>query len=230
MSAWGLIPAAGAGERLMMHDGIPKAMRPVAGSAMFVHSLRAFDAVDAIEGAVLVVDELWMEHALSELVKESLRIKLELIGGGPSRQASVAQGLKAVPPTVDAVVVHDAARPLVDPQLVQRVLMALDEADGAVCAVALEDTLKRADDLVVTQTVPRDGLWRAQTPQAFRAAVLRDAHARAREDAFEGTDDAVLVERAGGHVTLVDGDPRNVKITTVGDLALAEMLLEEGAR
>lgn len=225
MSAWALIAAAGTGERLGIGDGVPKAMRRVGDAAMFVHSLRAFDAVGAVEGAVLVTDELWMEHALSELVDEKLRIKLEMVRGGASRQASVREGLKAVPPGADAVVVHDAARPLVTSVLIERVLDAVGSRNGAICAVPVEDTLKRVEGSAVVETVRRDDLWRVQTPQAFRSAILRDAHQRALDEGFEGTDDAMLVEHAGGAVVVVPGDTSNLKVTTRADLAIAQALL-----
>lgn len=208
-----------------MDDGVPKAMRRLAGTAMFVWSVRAFDAVDAVEGMVVVADELWLEHALSELVGETLQSKLQMVPGGRTRQASVLAGLQAVPAGVEVAIVHDAARPLVTPALIERALGGLGTADAAVCAVPLADTLKRTEGRVVSQTVPRRDLWRAQTPQAVRAAVLRDAFARAASTGFEATDDAMLVEHAGGTVVVVDGDARNIKITTRDDLVLAEHLL-----
>jgi len=192
---------------------------------MFWYGLRAVDAVEAIEGVALVVDRLWMEHALSELIAANLRVKIEMVAGGVSRQASVREGLKAVPPDADAVVVHDAARPLVQPVLIERALTALRDADGAICAVPVTDTLKRARDGAIVETVPRDELWRAQTPQAFRASVLRRAHEWGAAEGVDATDDAMLVERAGGNVVVVEGDPRNLKITTRDDLVVAGALL-----
>jgi 2-C-methyl-D-erythritol 4-phosphate cytidylyltransferase len=120
--------------------------------------------------------------------------------------------------------VHDAARPLVRSSAIEAVLEALAGADGALDAVPLADTLKRARGEVVEATVPREGLWRAQTPQAFRAPLLRDAHARATDGA--ATDDASLVEHAGGRVVIVRGDERNIKVTTQAELELAEALLQ----
>lgn len=225
MTAWGILAAAGAGERLGLDDGVPKAMRRVGARPMFWYGLRALDAVEAVEGVALVVDPLWMEHALSELVDETLRVKVAMVAGGETRQASVAEGLKAVPETADAVVVHDAARPLVQPVLFERALAALADADAAVCAVPVADTLKRVTDGTVLETVSREGLWQAQTPQAFGVNALREAHERAAREGLTATDDAMLVERTGGRVVIVDGDARNLKITTRDDLVVASVLL-----
>ncbi len=120
---------------------------------------------------------------------------------------------------------HDAARPLATPAIFEAVLAALDDAAGAIAAVPATDTMKESSDGRVVRTIARDGLWRAQTPQAFRASVLREAHERAAADGFEATDDAVLLERIGEAVALVQGDERNIKITTAEDLAVVEALL-----
>jgi len=146
-----------------------------------------------------------------------------VVAGGATRSASVRAGLAQVPDDVDAVVVHDAARPLAHPGLFDGVLRALaDGADGAVAAVPVADTLKRvgADGRIV-ETVDRTGLWAVQTPQGFRLDVLRAAHAG---DA-EATDDAGLVEARGGRVVVVAGDRRNLKVTDPADLVLLEALI-----
>jgi 2-C-methyl-D-erythritol 4-phosphate cytidylyltransferase len=147
------------------------------------------------------------------------------VEGGPTRSASVRQGLAAVPESAAVVIVHDAARPLAPPALFAAVLGALEDPSvaGAVCALPVSDTLKRAvdDPPVVAGTVERQGLWAVQTPQAFSAAVLRRAHA----GGHEATDDAGLVEALGATVRLVPGDIANLKLTTPADLALAEAIL-----
>ncbi|MEJ7765267.1 MAG: 2-C-methyl-D-erythritol 4-phosphate cytidylyltransferase, partial [Acidimicrobiales bacterium] len=142
---------------------------------------------------------------------------------GATRSASVRAGLAQVPEGVDAVIVHDAARPLAHPGLFSAVLQALvDGADGAVAAVPVADTLKRVgDDRVVVETVDRSGLWAVQTPQGFRLDVLRVAHAGEPE----ATDDAGLVEANGGRVVVVPGDRRNLKVTDPADLDLLEGLM-----
>jgi 2-C-methyl-D-erythritol 4-phosphate cytidylyltransferase len=146
-----------------------------------------------------------------------------VIEGGDTRRESVACGLGLA--AASTVVVHDAVRPLVSAELVTRVVDALGEADGAVAAVPVEETIKRADDRNVIETVDRTNLWRAQTPQVFKTSVLRAAHDRAAAEGFEPTDDAQLVEWFGGHVVLVLGDTRNIKVTWPPDFELAESLL-----
>ena len=229
MSAWGIVAAAGRGERLEDAGGVPKAMLPVAGTEMFLRALELFDAADGIDGSVLVIPPLWNDHVLERVLGRFKR-PVEITNGGATRGASVRAALGLLGDDVDAVVVHDAARPLATPDLVARALDGLAGADGAVCAVPLADTLKRADAGRVTETVEREGLWRVQTPQAFRLEALRRAHDEALRDGFEGTDDAALVERAGGSVVVVPGDERNINVTTRADLAVAEALLarEEG--
>jgi 2-C-methyl-D-erythritol 4-phosphate cytidylyltransferase len=143
--------------------------------------------------------------------------------GGATRSASVRAGLDAVSPDADVIVVHDGARPLASQGLFELVIDTVRAgADAAVPVLEVADTLKRVDGTRVIETVARDGLVVVQTPQAFRASALRDAHA----ESDDATDDAALVEQRGGNVVVVAGDPRNVKVTTVADLALVTSLLE----
>ena len=146
-----------------------------------------------------------------------------LVDGGSSRAESVRAGLKAVPRGAEIVVVHDAARPLASAALFDAVVDAVVAgADGAVPGLAVTDTLKRVDDVRVTATVDRMGLVAVQTPQAFRADILRSAHLAGTD----ATDDAALVEALGGSVVVVPGDPRNLKVTGPADLMIAAALLE----
>jgi 2-C-methyl-D-erythritol 4-phosphate cytidylyltransferase len=149
------------------------------------------------------------------------------VAGGDTRAGSVRAGLAAVPATADVVVVHDAARPLATDALFAAVVDAVrDGADGAVPALAVADTIKRVAGTRVVETVARDDLVAVQTPQAFRADVLRRAHA----GGADGTDDAALVEAAGGKVVTVPGESANVKVTATEDLAVVAGLLDPGGR
>jgi 2-C-methyl-D-erythritol 4-phosphate cytidylyltransferase len=149
-----------------------------------------------------------------------------LVPGGADRQASVCAGLAAAPVETDVVLVHDGARPLVTPEIVNAAIRVAATEGAAVVAVPVTDTIKVADvDDRVAETPPRGRLWAAQTPQAFRAGWLRAAHARALADGFRGTDDSSLVERMGRPVRLVPGSPENLKITTTADLVRAEQIL-----
>jgi 2-C-methyl-D-erythritol 4-phosphate cytidylyltransferase/2-C-methyl-D-erythritol 2,4-cyclodiphosphate synthase len=151
--------------------------------------------------------------------------------GGATRQATVRNALAHLPDGVRLVAVHDAARPLVSPALLERLVATAVQHGTAVPALPVQDTLKRSDDgRTVQATVPREGLYRVQTPQIFRADWLINAHRRAAEESFEqATDDAQLLERAGYPVYLVEGDPRNLKLTTPDDLSLLRLYMGEGA-
>lgn len=209
MSTWAIVVAAGSGSRF----GGPKQYEPLAGRRVLDWSVRA--AADACDGVVLVVpDERRYDPEPAATV---------VVPGGDTRSASVRCGLAAVPPHADVIVVHDAARPLATAALFNAAIDAVHAgADGAVCAVSVTDTIKRVADGRVAETLDRRRLVSVQTPQAFNAAVLRQAHAGS-EDA---TDDAALVEAAGGRVIVVPGDPYNFKVTNPDDIVVAAALLE----
>lgn len=162
-------------------------------------------------------------EAVEEVSTLAGRFDADLVIGGESRQRSVARGLERV--DAARVVVHDAARPFVTAEEVRRAAAALDDADGAVTAVPVEETLKVVEGARIVATMDRTSLWRAQTPQAFRVAVLRAAHQRAAEEGYEGTDDAQLLERYGAKVVVVRGSRRNLKLTFAEDFALAEAMM-----
>ena len=217
---WAVVAAAGRGERLA--GGRPKAFAKLAGRPLLAESLERLDASEWVEAIVLVAPPDWEEPAI--LLAEELGAGkvTACVAGGATRAESVRIGLGEVPPDAAVVLVHDAARPLVSPEVVDRVLAALGEGwDGAVPALAVSDTLKRAADGQVVETVERAGLYAAQTPQGFVAETLR----RALANGEGGTDCAALVEAAGGRVVLVEGDARLLKVTTPADLALVEALL-----
>jgi 2-C-methyl-D-erythritol 4-phosphate cytidylyltransferase len=222
MSAWAILAAAGEGSRL---GGGPKAFVPLGGLPLVTHSLVAFAKASGIDGIVVVVPAGAEEEARAIAASAVPSARVEVVPGGASRQASVRAGLAAVPSSAERVVVHDAARPLVGVGLIEAALAALGEASGSVAAIPESDTLKRADGAAIRETIPRAGVFRAQTPQAFRTPVLRAAHERAAADGFDATDDAMLLERMGERVVVVPGDERNVKVTTPEDLAIAEALL-----
>lgn len=168
---------------------------------------------------VIVAPEEHFDRA-REAISSSDRVIF--VRGGRTRQESVRSGLAEV--TAEIVVIHDAARPFAAPESVREVCEALARADAAIVAVPLEDTIKLVQDDRVVETLDRDRLWRAQTPQAFRTSILREAHERALADGWTATDDAELVERAGGTVVVVAGTSRNIKITHPSDLELADVL------
>ena len=201
MSVWAIVVAAGSGSRF----GGPKQFEELEGRRVVDWALVASRAV--ADGVVLVVpaDHIDDEAPAADAV----------VTGGATRSDSVRAGLAAVPADADVVVVHDAARPFAAPALFEAVVAAVRAgADGAVPAVAVADTIKRVAGVEVLATLDRAELVAVQTPQAFTAASLRRAHA----GGAEATDDAALVEAAGGRVVVVPGDPANAKITLRADL------------
>jgi 2-C-methyl-D-erythritol 4-phosphate cytidylyltransferase len=215
-----VVVAAGRGDRL--GSPYPKAFAKLGGRPLLAESLERLDRSDWIEGLVVVVPAEWEEPAIL-LAEEVGAGKVTLaVPGGETRSDSVRAGLAEVPEEAVVVLVHDAARPLVDEAIVERVVLALeDEWDGAVPAMPVPDTLKRADGETVVETLDRTGLVAVQTPQAFVAGTLRRALAAEGSE----SDCAGSVERAGGRVRVVPGDPRLVKVTSDADLALVEALL-----
>lgn len=220
--------AAGEGSRL--GSSRPKAFVGLAGEAMLVHALRSFEAHEAVDSIVLVVPEDWTGPA-EVLVEDIGCDKVSSIEvGGPSRAASVKAGLQAVASRrATAVLVHDAARPIVPEPLVDRVLAPLSEGwDAVVPALPVTDTIKQVapDGSTVEQTLDRSTLWAAQTPQACRSSVLHAALDALDEAALAGiTDDAAAIEQNGGRTRTVLGDPRARKVTGPEDLAELERVL-----
>ena len=214
-----IVLAAGRGER--MDSPIPKALMPFDGATLVAHAVERAAAAASVTG-VIVVAPPGFEDRMKEAV-EGLGVDA-VVAGGETRQASVVAGLAAVAADVERILCHDAARPLASSDLFTRTLEALEGWDGVVPVLRVVDTVKRVQDGRVEGTEPRDALALAQTPQAFRAAALRDAHERAAADGFEGSDDALLLERAGYRVRAIEGERMNLKITTPDDIRLAEAL------
>jgi 2-C-methyl-D-erythritol 4-phosphate cytidylyltransferase len=219
MSVGAILLCAGRGTRLGARA--PKALVPLAGRPLFTWSLAALERTPVIGGIVVVGPVAQLEEGLAGSRCVSAKI-VAWCEGGNERQQSVARGLAALPERFDTVAVHDAARALVTPELVARCVADALESGAAIAAAALEDTLKRVSLGVVETTVPREGLWRVQTPQVFRREWLERGHAAARTIA---TDDAGLVEALGHRVRVTESDALNFKITTPADLRLAEAWL-----
>jgi 2-C-methyl-D-erythritol 4-phosphate cytidylyltransferase len=216
-----IVVAAGRGERFGAAD---KVLRPLAGRPLLLHALAAIDAATTVQDVVLVVGE-HTRAAIERLLAAGVcRKPVRVVVGGERRQDSVALGLRATAPEVEVVVVHDAGRPLVSAALVDRCVAASLERGAAIAAVPVTDTIKRVAAGLVQETVPRDDLWAAQTPQAFRRSLLRDAFASPLAGTTF-TDEAGLFEALGLPVAIVPGDRHNLKVTQPEDLAIAEALL-----
>jgi 2-C-methyl-D-erythritol 4-phosphate cytidylyltransferase len=219
-----VIVAAGRGTRI--GSGTPKQFLEIAGIPMLLRAIRPFARHPAV-AHIAVVLRAADAAAPPEWLLPHVGDMLSVVAGGAERADSVAAGLAALPDACTLVMVHDAARPFVDALLIDRVIAGVRAGHAIVPALPVTDTIKETDasdpDLIA-RTVPREQLRRAQTPQGFPRRVLEDAHARARQDRVHGTDDAALVERLGGTVRIVAGDPGNLKVTTPEDLALADYL------
>jgi 2-C-methyl-D-erythritol 4-phosphate cytidylyltransferase len=221
MTTWAVIVAAGSGDRLAADR--PKAFARLGDRPLLAESLERLDRSDWVDGIVVACPEGWEEPAI--LLAEELGASkvAQAVTGGASRAESVRLGVTEVPPDAIAVLVHDAARPLLAEGVISRVLEPLGDGwDGAVPALPVADTIKRVEGSRVAETLARDDLVAAQTPQAFVADVLRAALAG---DVGGASDCASLVEANGGRVKVVDGDPRLLKVTTPQDLRLVETLL-----
>lgn len=220
-TTWALIVAAGAGERLGLDR--PKAFAPLAGRPLLAESVDRLDRCPWIDAIVVAAAPGWEEPTIL-LTEEVVATKVvSCVTGGATRAESVRAALADVSDYALVILVHDAARPLVADEVVERVLAPLAEGfDGVVPVLPLPDTLKRVSGGIVAETVPRDDLVAAQTPQAFLAPALRRAF---DGDLAGATDCASLVERTGGRVAVVDGDPRLLKVTSRADLAVVEALI-----
>ncbi len=220
MGVAAIIVAAGSGARM---GGPDKLFVPLAGRPLLAHTLAAFQCCPAVERIALALSPANLGPG-RDLVSDHAFDKVSAFcAGGPRRQDSVRLGLDALGPC-DFVVVHDGARPLVTPDLIQRGLNAAKETGAALAAIPLADTLKEAGpDGLVLRTLDRTRLWAVQTPQVFRYDLLLRAH---REVTADVTDDAAMLEALGLPVKLYVGSPYNIKVTTAEDLRLAEALVE----
>jgi 2-C-methyl-D-erythritol 4-phosphate cytidylyltransferase len=223
VSVWAVLAAAGRGERL--GSDRPKAFARLGGRPLLAESLERLESSDWIDQIVIAAPADWEEPSI--LVAEEIAATKvsSAVTGGASRSESVRQALEEVPEDAAVVLVHDAARPLLPEEVIERVLAPLSENwDAVVPALPVSDTVKKVERDRVVTTVPRDDLVAVQTPQAFLADVLRRAVAG---DVSSATDCSSLVEAQGGRVKWVEGDPRLLKVTDADDLALVEGWLGE---
>ena len=223
-----ILVAGGSGSRF--RSSTPKQFQTVLGKPLVVHALERLQRSGSIARVILVLPRDGFDdakQAIAPYVREASGV--ECTPGGNSRQESMIEGLSRIEPFEGLVAVHDAARPAVPPSLVARVVEAAAVDGGAIAALPVVETLKEATvDLHVARTVPRERLYRAQTPQCFRYDVLARAVKKAVEDGFSGTDEASLVERLPAPIRLVLGSEQNLKVTTIEDLERVEHYLRDG--
>ena len=217
-----VIVAAGSASRM---GGIDKVMAPLGGEPMIVHTVRAFQNCDAIREIVIVTREDLLVPIMS-LCHDFSKVQAVIVGGD-SRQASVARGIRALSEKAKLVAVQDGARPLITCQVIDRTVRAAHTYGAAAPAIPVKDTVKVVTGGVVSQTPDRNTLRAVQTPQVFDLDLLKGALKQAEKDGAAITDDCSAVERLGMSVRIVEGDERNIKVTTPLDLKIAVLLLEE---
>jgi len=241
-----IIPAAGLGTRMAPVPNAAdskkkshhsKQFTELAGTPILIHTLRRFAAIDVVSEIWLALRENEIDAFRERLAKDApdvLRKRVELVVGGEHRQQSVANALNAVEAAPDDIVlVHDAVRPLVTAEIIHEVIEAAKKYGAAIAGVPAIDTVKQvertSEGAIIKATIPRAGVVLAQTPQGFRYSVIKKVFDEATADGFMGTDEASLAERAGHEVAVVMGSPRNLKITSPGDMELAEFYLTANA-
>jgi 2-C-methyl-D-erythritol 4-phosphate cytidylyltransferase len=219
------------------NSATPKQFLSIAGVPVLIHCLRAFLAVKRVESIYVAVRKTEIERVEAQVAGYGLSGKVSVVEGGDVRQQTVTNALARLVAETgcgddDVVLVHDAARPLIDPATIDRTIDAVAEHGAAIVGLPAVDTIKQvertAHGAIVTATIPRERIVQAQTPQGARCGLLRQAFAEAVADEFAGTDEASVLERAGIVVAVVPGSAKNFKITQPGDLELAEFYLGQG--
>jgi 2-C-methyl-D-erythritol 4-phosphate cytidylyltransferase len=225
MKTAAIIPAGGMGRR--MGAIRPKQYLPLSGMPVLAHTLKAFQSSLSVDEIILAVPKADLAYVRKKIIEKYGLSKVSfIVPGGEKRQDSVWNALGCVDDETEIVLVHDGVRPFVAAALIEEVIKRAREFGAVVSGVGINDTVKRMDDKDrIAETVSRDFLRLAQTPQAFKREIILKAYRKAYQEGFYGTDDAALVEKTGVPVRLVPGDRNNIKITTKEDLILCEMML-----
>ena len=222
MKVGAIIPAAGRGKRI--GASVPKQFLEIQGEPLLHHTLTVFAYCKLISYVVLVMPRTDVDEVGKDWLNK-YEIVREVVVGGEQRQDSVYNGFNSLEEKTDIVVVHDGVRPFTTPQMITATVERAQQYGAAITAIPVTDTVKQVVDGFVKQTIPREGLWRVQTPQAFQYGLLQKAFKKAKEDSYYGTDEGALIEYLGKGVKIVPGSELNIKITRKEDLALGESLL-----
>jgi 2-C-methyl-D-erythritol 4-phosphate cytidylyltransferase len=225
MNVLAIIPAAGMGVR--MGGDTPKQFLSLDGVPIFIHTLRKFVASHVIDQIYLALRPEDMERARRDIDREHFSKPVRLVAGGATRQETVARALAEALATTEIVLVHDAVRPFIELEMIQRVVEAARKDGAAILGIPSVDTVKQVERQMVLGTIPRERIVLAQTPQAFRYDAIREAIVRAAADGFNSSDESSLVERLGHPVTVLMGSGRNIKITKPDDLPLARLYIAQ---
>lgn len=224
MKAQAIIPAAGEGTR--MGSALPKTFLPIGGVPLIVHTLRAFEACQSVDKVVLVVHPDYASEYQKLVDQYEITKVKEYITGGAKRSESVGNGLTYVDPDCGIIIVHDGARPLVKPEIIDKAVAMCVTDKAVVVGVPVKQTIKKINSVEgsVERTLNREELWEIQTPQVFHRDVLVEAYEHAKS--MDVTDDASLVEQIGIKVKVIQGDYLNIKVTTPEDIIIAEKMLD----
>ena len=219
MKVGAIIPAAGRGKRI--GASVAKQFLEIQGEPLLHHTLKVFASSKLIDYVVLVMPKSDLNEMGDDWLNK-YEIVRGVVAGGEQRQDSVYNGFNSLEKATDIVVIHDGVRPFTTPKMIDTVVEEAKQHGSAITAIPVSDTIKQVSDGFVKQTVPREGLWRVQTPQAFQYGLLKQAFKKAKEDSYYGTDEGGLIEYLGERVKIVLGSERNIKITQKEDLALAK--------
>jgi len=221
-----IVPAAGMGARLGAE--LPKALIPIADRPLLAHTLDRLREAGVMEEAIIVAPASFRDQVARVLKEAFPGHSFTLADGADNRQASVARGLEALAEDTEIVLIHDAARPFVEPAVIQEGIQAATQWGAATAATPCVDTILISDGEGFLEATPdRSRLWACQTPQIFRKEVIMHAHGLAAQEGYFATDDATLARQAGTPVKLIESSPANFKITTPNDLAMAQRLLSQ---
>ena len=223
-----VVPAAGLSKRFSPRG--KKQFAELGGKPLLTYCLSTFESSELIASVVVVVPEDEISRCRELLGNFGFEKITSVVGGGEKRHLSVRNGFRAAPLDSDMVLIHDAARPFVDNDTIERAIEQCSRTGASICAVPVTDTLKRAQEpgSVVSETVPREKLWRAQPPQGFRREILEEIYRSVGGEEFDATDESALAEARGIRVGLVTGSDLNMKITTAADFEIAELIVIKG--
>jgi 2-C-methyl-D-erythritol 4-phosphate cytidylyltransferase len=224
MKTSAIIAGGGSGKRMQSRDN--KLFIEIGAMPILAMTVAVFESADLIDEIVITVPADEIGRANDLVKKHAFRKVSRVIAGGPTRQASVFNGLQAMSADTDIVAIHDGARPFITREIIAMAVKEAKACGAVIVGVPAKDTIKTVDEKgLVTKTLDREFLWHAQTPQVFDAALIKEAHERAGKIGLESTDDSGLVERLGGSVRIVQGSYENIKITTPEDIRTAEAIL-----
>ena len=223
-----VVAAAGLSKRFSPHG--KKQFAKLGGKPLLTYCLSTLESSELIANVVVVVPEDEISRSRELLGEFGFEKIASVVGGGEKRSLSVRNGFRAAPQDSDMVLIHDAARPFVDNDTIKRVIEECARSGASICAVPVTDTLKRADerDSFVSGTIPREKLWRAQTPQVFRREILEGIYLSSDAGELDATDESALAEANGIKVSIVMGSDLNMKITTAADFKIAELMVSKG--